>query len=115
MRMPSKTKIKDALDEVAQFVGELDSTVKQHDGELTRFLKKDLGLDPSAKSPNFKDPLFVGLNKLGDPAVQATALRLIQISGKLHSLRHRVEDLTKTVSDLRKKVRKKEPIPHASA
>jgi hypothetical protein len=79
--------------------------VKNQEDEVNRFMKRDLGLDPTAKTTTFRDPLFVGLNKMPNASAKDVAMRIMQSAGRIHTLRHGIEDLIDTVAKLRETVR----------
>lgn len=100
-----KAQVKDALDEAAKVLAKLLAIVKQQGDEVNRFMQKDLGLDLKTKATTFKDPLFVGLNRLSDPSAKDSIMRVMQSSGRLQVLRHGIEELIDRVTNLREAVR----------
>ena len=81
-------------------------TVKQQEEEGNRFLARSLGVDSRSKKSSswqFRNPLFVGLNKKDSKAINY-CLGIAKSLDRLHSLKHAHERLIESASKLSAKV-----------
>lgn len=98
------SEVQKALYEVNGFLDKFFELVKRQESEVNRFLRRDLGLEPSVRATALRNPLFVGLNKLGDRTLKSDVLRIRFAVSRFHHLRHQIEDLKQRITEQLKTV-----------